>query len=410
MRASASTILPAPPSAPPSPMQARRPQKIRVKIHRGEFGDWSVNSSHAVPPPKLVIEHLPAKVRAHAHAYWNTRISMDVLIHSTIDRIKPKLWTNAIAKATALSLSQQDETETELIAVDGGGYLSLGNALFRIDAIDYIEAKASKALPALRRTVLDAAKATAHALVVAGEIKKGELINESQILYQESEARRSVVMASFEAMQRQVNRIIPEWIQESGHFVTTVHPSYPHLYICIPLAINIDWWDFNGVMGPRRSVPALVGAPVHLSVCAPLNNRFSLRDVMVKPEWPPLPHITSYACLTTSDTRLFPEAIKSQANCNQVAAGIQFLSRRVNINSLLSKNKNWNGLFDRFMPPLVKQCFETADKTNDHYYSVFQRNEAALCPTIPNEGETFTVSPEAAQAMDALNQHNPDEL
>ena len=194
---------------------SRKPIKIRVRLKKRQNGNYALICSHPLPNSNLVRRLMPAKHASDISTNWFTGIDLEYALNQTRGIIKPREWLKAIARAIELELGSNDKIEYELLAVRGGGFLALGNALFEIHAVDHIE-HGPKALPVLRKQVIETAKVEAASVLAAAREADRAIRHNAEVHRIGVQIECNKLVAEHAKYAKDLALAIPQWMRDAN--------------------------------------------------------------------------------------------------------------------------------------------------------------------------------------------------
>lgn len=355
---STSTVVAQVPETP-----RRKKEVVRVKVKRNPDGQWIINASHNTPSASAVRDQLPPQLKAHTAPYFYNGMPLNHLMQNCTPHIRGKAWSLAIAKAIVLDIQDPPTAEVELVSPTSA-YLSVGNRLYRLDCIDQLPTQL-KALPAFRRTIMDAAKVEAEALINAGHERKRQLEQQGQILLSDATRNANRVRQELATVQGQLAMYPPTWTRAQGiylrypareHDGTT---SIVHVEAAMDIDLRIETVRYNRKTwrhtdGP--SLPIRVWTPFDPELTGNNADLLSYR-LKVDPSCPEHPHcLWDHSCLDIGDA---PKLIDSLTTLNRWKLSVARALSGVNLNSPLRHPPTWDKRILDLLPPPVKDALHT---------------------------------------------------
>lgn len=192
-------------------------EKVTAKVRRNATtGIYEIKTSHPNLLPYSandIIAFLPASKHKLANPWRHEDLGF--CMRQTGSKVSAKDWANAITTFLSNTISSGIEVESEAIVPHQSLYLSMGNFLIKGEVVDHIESS-NKALPVMRRRIMDDAKAEASALVRSAT----EEVATQRLRLQEDRLRANNELAALQVQLQQVKKELnyqpPAWLPGSG--------------------------------------------------------------------------------------------------------------------------------------------------------------------------------------------------
>lgn len=339
------SVAPAPPPPP----------KVKVKLAITQEGIVRLTSSHPPGLPAQIAQHLPTRrFRDRVENLVNNHgYSLNSCILNTQSVITNEQWANAIAAEIICRLGKAHDAEVELASVSDGGYLAIGNAVYRMTPVEI--APQSKAMRAVRRHTLDKAQMESERLL--------KQTNEqcASLLATASGNKREAELFLQEA-KRTLGQTPPRWaianpipirnkddVWQVGLTVNITLLAFhykfetPRPTTNSPHTITLKKWD---ALPMPNSVPTLIWVPLTT------DGQYNQIQICVDENFHPLPHIRhSGACMSLSAA---PKTITDRhalANLRQILTTAMQIA---DCESLYSHPNSWSPLIQAAIPAAIK--------------------------------------------------------
>lgn len=378
----------------PTRREPTRRVKVKVRVKRNPInGAYTIKSSHDLPSVEMVVVSLPTKHKDYinGNVYYNGYSVLNLLGAVPYPQIRPKEWSLAIAKAIIANLQSPNDAETEL-AMSEPAFLSAGNRLYKLEMIDHLPTPI-KALPALRRTVMENAKAEAQIIHDQGVRRKIELIEQGKAELNRMNAEAQTLHRSVEALRQEVNTTPPVWLRTLPYAMRYIQGRF--IQVCLPIDFKIVEITYGYPPNNLRWEGVANAEPIEIPVWINLNCRDQIVDpdraVYVFPPFGSLPHTgEAGSCMSidgAQNYRIIDSAEQLQTWKQLLTAGMS----GVNLSSLLCQPKTWNKAIWKFFPEDLANALKGATGPD-----MWQARVSALGSGQIEQGSTFTV-PSRAQ-------------
>ncbi len=331
-------------------------QKVKLTIKRlPNSRDVDIKCSHVLPSSRDVMQHMDRKTAHHIRNmghYWDG-IGLHGLITACGSNVRLKHWSEAIIRAIEAAMGDEHLT-TELMVKTRPAYMVAGNALLKLECVEWI-GTGPKALPALRKRIMtDAELEKEHILDLANEAAIGL---RRTVTREANEVRRSVDGLRAEAMRLR-DEIAqmwtpPQWMRNLDVPIIFLQTIYKIMvsFDCVitrfvahrsPDILSV----WHGLNRPAFTVPCWVSVTYDNTLCqhgsVHLDSRF--RGT--------LPHMDGgRSCMTMSSA---PKSLSSPEDYEQLKIALASAMCEVNLNSLLTGYSSWSAHVKRFIPRTVK--------------------------------------------------------
>lgn len=363
----------------PAPRPNREKLSVRLRFNKAT-GYPEIKASHPLPPTEAVVRRLPKPLQTEARSstYISTHTDLASVIAACKQQqraIKAADWTKAILSAMhTRSIGRDDYSEVELVAHTGPAFLSMGNHVFQLSAVDLLQT-GPRALPALRNSVMAHAKEEATTILEEADLRARDIRAKAQAdanrVQRETERARETLNTLRE--EARSFQIAPAWVRDNGiphhyyretYWANGEHARY-HLNIHFHAAIRLSTFEFtfsrldnttNDIIDThRRTWNARRHHPILVPLSIKINSdgTYSLRELhILKPFKGTMPHIDyGSSCMSIGDA---PPTLTSVNHLNTLKACIERVHATVNLSSLLGDWINWHTAFKRAIPPHVR--------------------------------------------------------
>lgn len=312
-------------------------EAVKVTIKKNEEeGTVVVECSHEIPSVETIAFQMPPVKQRLVNRYSYRSLSQSI---SRLEgRITYQEWSDAIAKAILHKQLNDVGATTEMRNLGQGAYMTLGNALYKLSPVELIQP--SKAVMAIRKRTLEAAKIEAKALVDNAQVSANALIVSANKL--KLEAKRELDLA------KNATKKPPEWAVDSGMVVR--YDIYNYSWqVRFTIKLSITHFDIN--VGSKQvtwdAVPQLMKA-IKLWVPIMPDGGYNITSVKVDADSPEIPHIDHVsACMSPGDA---PKKIANKHDLTALRYSIERCMQRVQLDSLKTSSEKWIEIFKDALP------------------------------------------------------------
>lgn len=352
-------------AATPTTAAATKPVvKMKVTIKRapntGAITITMPTTNALISVANPVIPHLDIKYRPSAMPY--AAYSLRDAVYYTYGVIPIKEWARAISTFLVCAKDYVRETEAsyEAEAVLKGGYLAVGDTLYKLDAVEMRSLNAAR--HAISRRLTDKAKVEATQLMDDTKRAAGALLASM-------DKERLKLDTDREAFMKEKKTIIPAWVTENFILCsTTGRADYP-LGVCFLLNFKPKQasWQFTDPTTKRTaynrwkmvtdapSISTLITVPIN-----PTTGDYSERGIHVSVGFPVLPHVNrSGSCMSIGDS---PKTIKTLNDFYKLRDSFsRVMNEDVALWSLFTNPNEWAANIVYMFDPFLRAVFTKAE-------------------------------------------------
>jgi hypothetical protein len=292
-----------------------------------------------------------------------------------------------------LAQDQEDtkSCDVELLAVKGPAYLALGNAVFRLEATDFITS-GERALVALRRQITDVAKDECSRIKDLAQNQAREIVDAARS--ESYTIQNSVVAArlALSAIRTEVAelRVPPAWATENGLTMCWQGSTFK-IAFTVSVCTKYFYYEINDATTglPIKHIwdsrsKAYITLPLWIPVSIP-DGDINIRQITLDITHfkGTCPHInTGGSCMKAGDA---PTSLRSYADLAQLEATLERVLTEVNMASLLSPYRLWNPKLKRAVPSVLLPLFNNGIGITEVMATANRRESESpatfFCPT-----------------------------
>lgn len=316
-----------------------------------------VENGHPLPDTRSVLVHMPPKVERYIkkeHKYGMPTLRGAIQITRSIATYQQ--WSDAIGAAILTRMSNKTEAVTDLKNISEGGYLAIGQTLFKLSPVAMV--KTSKALAATRRKVLDKVNTEASLVISSAKATSDALLSSASRKKLEADEYKAVI-------ERGVNLKPPSFMIDYALPIKYAHGSWQVGFTC---SIVFSSFEFSYVGNAGREIKHVWQAlpmqprPILMWIPVTPNGIFSATSVCVDDSFPILPHMDHYSgCLGLSG---LPSVINGRASVRALKGAIEQCFKVVNLSSLYVSPDGWKETFKEAIPLTLFSAFGNREWIN----------------------------------------------
>lgn len=234
-------------------------EKVSVSIKKKDDGNYAIVSSHALPSANVVVDYMTKSERKRVRQNLWMGDSLDICLRNTVPSVSLSSWVKAIIKAITEGIKEHNSSsEAEVLASKEGGFLSFGNLIFRLDAVDYVVG-GQRALPVLRKRVIENARAEGRRSIENARRLGNEMIEDAnseslKIMQKLHEARLQL-----KQIERNIGDVPPSWLRGTDGLWSNLGNGHARIGLQVPFVLKEFIYN---TAGGKRSWTAKPAPPV----------------------------------------------------------------------------------------------------------------------------------------------------
>lgn len=343
---------------PEATLQPVTPPTVKVKVSiRNERAMVTVDGNIPVGAPINICQHLPTRrMRERVeHLATNYGYNLSTCILNTVATITNEQWANAIASEMIIRAGHGHDASVELSTICDGGYLAIGNAVYRMFPVEI--APQSKAMRAIHHRTIEAARVESDRILKLANEQSASILTDAATKRLESERlfAEATRAGQVKPPRWAVDQSIPlRWLGGSELWAVG---------IVLVFKIQIFEYKFQtprpsaGAEHPNTTTikrwAALPHDYVRTLVWIPINDKgeFIQTHVRTDQNFYGLPHIkSSGACMALGSAA----PITGPISLMHFKASLETAMAIVECNSLYVKPSNWHPNYIAALPPAIR--------------------------------------------------------
>ena len=302
-----------------------------------------IESGHPLPDIRSVLVNMPPKVERYLKKEQRYGVPpLREAIRLTRSITTYQQWSDAIGSAILTRMSNKTGAVTDLKNIAEGGYLAIGETLFKLSPVALV--KTNKALAVTRKRVLDKINIEVDLIKSSAKATSDALL--------ENAVRKKLEADEYKAkIERTVSLTPPTFITSYGLPNKYSHGNWYVGFTCLITLSSFEFF-YTGANGRdiKHVWKALPMKPMPIPMWVPVQNNgmFSATSVSVDESFPVLPHMDHYSgCLGLSG---LPSVINGRASVRALKQAIEQCFAVVNLSSLYVSPDNWKDTFKEAIP------------------------------------------------------------
>jgi hypothetical protein len=305
--------------------------------------------------------HKDAKVEARDQYYGG--ISLSTWTMSLGNQVKVKHWAQAIIAATLEMINDQQQVGLELLSINEGAYMVMGNGIFKLDLVEHI-VTGTRALPALRKQVLDKSRQDATKIVEKAEADGQQVTACYNRKRAEIQSSIDILKAQLESLRSQVQMVIPQWALANSIPLKLKHraPFVDNCYsVGMMVPFQVKWLTWTAYVVEERvehrRIAAAPAPPFNVMVWIDLVPSITTYNIGCDLAFSRLPHMgPDRSCHILPNV---PPTINNYNDYTRYHDDLQRIFEEINFDSPLGGADAWYKPVHSFIPPLLKPMIDS---------------------------------------------------
>lgn len=330
---------------------------VKVVVKKDEQGHIVIEHSRDLPDLKSIVFQMPTQYQKKS--LYRDYVSIEENIRRTDGRIPFQVWADAISAATMQKLANEEGATSELRHLAQGGYLALGDSLYKLSAVGMVpemkalavaRKKAREATDQQIKELLESAHASADGILMAANKQR----EEARVILERAKA--------------QAGAIPPVWLFQTGYpFRFNEYNQTWAIQVQINFVIThfdvkySEYDENNRSVNLSASWPALPMEPKKTRLWVPINpdGTYTVTGIYVDSQDLQMPHINhGGACMGLGSA---PKLLRNKTDLSRLTSAIEYANYRVQLDSLYT---DMNTILKQFKEAFPKELYKVLTESS----------------------------------------------